>query len=334
MTVVLPPSSQESPRLSQTANLYFCSHRFESLIARAFLYSALPPKCDYRLGWHPSAGEDGANPNPRGVLQMAAADRRSPLKGRPLRGPGASVHDKIVDRVFGSAHRPCGFRVCLGAGSECRGAGQPSCPATSSRVPDPGAGRIGHRGPRFLEESARACRPAVGRDGERSVAEILETDLALLGARILHDVPGKGFNLDHVVIALRSSVFVIETKTRSKGPKEQVAVRDDGLAIGQRPPDGAALVQVEAATRWLSEWLERNTRKRYPVKGAVVFLGWYVQRMSRAWLQAGRPWILPPQNLVAFVKREPVRLSSDEIHLAADRLRDYIGASMDAPERT
>ncbi len=265
---------------------------------------------------------------------MAVADRRSPLKGRPLRGPGASVHDKIVDRVFGRL-LPALWVPSLLWALVLNAAVQDSLHVRPPLLVYLILALVGSAIAAlvFWRSLPGLVARQLGRDGERSVAEILEIGFALLGARILHDVPGKGFNLDHVVIAPQG-VFVIETKTRSKGPKEQVAVRDDGLVIGQRPPDGAALVQVEAATRWLSEWLERNTRKRYPVKGAVVFPGWYVQRMSRAWLQAGRPWILPPQNLVAFVKREPVRLSSDEIHLAADRLRDYIGASMDAPERT
>jgi hypothetical protein len=172
----------------------------------------------------------------------------------------------------------------------------------------------------------------LGRDGERSVAEILDHAFAPMGARILHDVPGKGFNLDHVVIAPQG-VFVIETKTRSKGSKDQVTVQDGGLLIGGFRPDRDPLTQVEAGTRWLSEWLERNVRKRYPVKGAVVFPGWYVRPMTRAWLKAGRPWVLPPKGLVAFVKHEPVKLSADDIQLAADRLRDYIGTSVEAMER-
>lgn len=127
-------------------------------------------------------------------------------------------------------------------------------------------------------------------------------------------------------------MFVIETKTRSKGAHEQVTVRDDGLLIGGFGPTRKPLTQVEAGTRWLSEWLERNTRKRYPVKGAVVFPGRYVWPMSRAWLKAGRPWVLPPKGLVAFVKHEPISLSADEIQIAADRVRDYIATSIGAME--
>ena len=50
-------------------------------------------------------------------------------------------------------------------------------------------------------------------------------------------------------------------------------------------------------------------------------------------MKAGRPWVLPPKGLVVFVKHEPVKLSGDEIQLAADRLRDYIGTALDAMER-
>jgi hypothetical protein len=265
---------------------------------------------------------------------MAVADRRSPLKERPLRGPGASVQDQIVDRVFGrllpAMWIPSLFWVLvLNAVVEDRLHWRP--PALAYLILAVSSSVIA--GFVFWRSIPGLNRLRLGRDGERSVAEILDQAMAPIGARVLHDVPGKGFNLDHVVIAPQG-VFVVETKTRSKGLREQVALRDDGLLIGGRRPDRDPLCQVEAGARWLSQWLERNTRKRYPVKGAVVFPGWWVRPMSRAWLRAGRPWVLSPKGLAAFLHHEPVRLSRDEIQLAADRLRDYIGAFMEALERT
>lgn len=53
-----------------------------------------------------------------------------------------------------------------------------------------------------------------GRDGEREVAEILQ-GLVNAGARVIHDIPGDGFNVDHVVLSTHG-IFVIETKTWSK----------------------------------------------------------------------------------------------------------------------
>lgn len=50
----------------------------------------------------------------------------------------------------------------------------------------------------------------LGRDGERDVGQFLER-LRENGAKIFHDIPGDGFNLDHVVVH-SSGVYVIETK--------------------------------------------------------------------------------------------------------------------------
>jgi hypothetical protein len=51
----------------------------------------------------------------------------------------------------------------------------------------------------------------LGRDGEKIVAEQLEC-LRESGAQVFHDVPGDGFNLDHVVIS-NHGIYAIETKT-------------------------------------------------------------------------------------------------------------------------
>ena len=51
-----------------------------------------------------------------------------------------------------------------------------------------------------LRAKVRTLR--LGRDGERAVGQFLE-GLREGGARIFHDVPAEGFNLDHVVISTR-----------------------------------------------------------------------------------------------------------------------------------
>ena len=52
-----------------------------------------------------------------------------------------------------------------------------------------------------------------GERGELTVAESLE-QLRTIGYRPIHDIVGKGFNIDHVLVG-PAGVFVIETKFRS-----------------------------------------------------------------------------------------------------------------------
>ncbi len=65
---------------------------------------------------------------------------------------------------------------------------------------------------RQLWPKVRALRQ--GRDGERVVGQNLE-ELRADGARVFHDVPADGFNLDHVLV-MSQGISVIETKTWSK----------------------------------------------------------------------------------------------------------------------
>jgi hypothetical protein len=57
------------------------------------------------------------------------------------------------------------------------------------------------------------------------------------GARVFHDVPGEGFNLDHVVISPHG-LCAIETKTYSKPwPEAKITVEGESLKIAGQIPD-------------------------------------------------------------------------------------------------
>lgn len=65
-----------------------------------------------------------------------------------------------------------------------------------------------------------------GRDGERAVGQYLEL-FRESGCHIYHDILGKGFNVDHVVIS-NKGIFVVETKTYSKPASGKATVTFDG----------------------------------------------------------------------------------------------------------
>lgn len=123
-----------------------------------------------------------------------------------------------------------------------------------------------------------------GLAAERATAQEL-IPLAAKGCAIYHDVPGDGFNLDHVVVG-PNAIFMVETKFRHKPAARRTAsalVTFDGKSLafpGWR--DTKMLDQTRAQTRWLGEYLYRKTGERVPVKPVLALPGWYVKCSVRA----------------------------------------------------
>jgi hypothetical protein len=71
--------------------------------------------------------------------------------------------------------------------------------------------------------------------------------------------------------------------------------------------------------------LEESTGKRFPVKGAIVFPGWFVEPPP-----GGTKldiWVLEPKALPGFIEREPERLPMSDVSLAAFHLSRYVRTS-------
>lgn len=160
------------------------------------------------------------------------------------------------------------------------------------------------------------------RDGlaaERMTAQQLNR---LIGPEciVLHDVPGEGFNLDHVVIAPRA-VYAIETKSFRKpaetrsGETFKVAYDGDKLTF----PDWSTsepITQARRQAHWLSKFLRDALDMDIPVIPAVSLPGWWIDQgknaassdvrvftpMGRgANFMSGYPQVLPPaqRSLIA-----------------------------------
>jgi len=158
-----------------------------------------------------------------------------------------------------------------------------------------------------------------GRDGERAVGQFLER-LRDDGGQVFHDIPGEGFNLDHVVISTHG-VYAIETKTWSKPwPQAKVVVEGDALSVAGQVPDRSPIVQATAASRWLVNELKKSTGKRFFVRGVVVFPGWFVEQRG----PCGDVWVLEPKALPAFIDNAPVMISAPDVALAAYHLSRYV----------
>lgn len=245
-----------------------------------------------------------------------------PLKDRPLRNPGQSV-DEEIDRVLNDQLLlylllPVLLWVFASMEWLLKWRHVPRMPGiyAAAALGFTLYGAVRFRG---LRQHLRALQ--LGRDGERAVGQFLER-LREEGARVFHDVVGKGFNLDHVVIT-RQGVFVIETKAWTKRhPDSRITVRDGTLLKDGRPVERDPIDQVTAQTGWLARVLEESTGKPFPIRGVIVFPGWFVEPMDRTTRE--RVWVLEPKALPAFIEREPNRLADTDVALAAFHLSRFI----------
>jgi hypothetical protein len=172
----------------------------------------------------------------------------------------------------------------------------------------------------FWQTLIKIRRLKLGRDGERAVAEQLDV-LKGQGAVVLHDLIGDGFNLDHVILSSQG-VFVVETKTHSKPIKGSPTVTFDGkrLLVNGFEPERNPVAQAEGNARWLAQMLRSSTGKEFPVRGVVLFPGWFVERCP----EGSSVWVLNPKALPSFIEHEPNRVSESDLHMATYHLGRYI----------
>lgn len=114
--------------------------------------------------------------------------------------------------------------------------------------------------------------------------------LVASGCIVMHDLPGEGFNVDHVVIAPRG-VYAVETKSFRK-PKQvrkgdNYRVAFDGALL--RFPDFSekdALQQARGQAQWLSKLLREALGREVPVIPALALPGWHIDQTDDIWRSA------------------------------------------------
>ena len=247
----------------------------------------------------------------------------SPLKDKPLRNPGESLdrrlQDVLLDKVLYYALFAVVFFIW---------AVMSWWTWYQQVIPNPVGVSVGailvimfcsYKIYRGLKEASQI---KLGRDGEKAVGQFLER-LRLDGAQVFHDIEGENFNLDHVVIH-RSGVFVIETKTMSKSTNSKSVLFYNGkqILLGGQPLQSDAITQAKAASAWLHKLLFESTGKRLPVKGIVVFPGWYVKTTDLG--RSADVAVLNPQVIPNYLANGRQQLRDDEVHISAYHLSRYI----------
>ena len=258
------------------------------------------------------------------TLMMRKRTTISPLKDRPLRNPGQTLDGQIDDLttdMLGPILMATMF-VALSAMEWFRWyRDDRPHPVLFSLLAGLG---ILYAIFRTRRSWTRLQSLKLGRDGERAVGQYLE-QVRGAGVRVFHDIVGKDFNLDHVVLSTKG-FFVIETKTWSKPSHGEANITYDGKVIraNGQTHDRDPIKQAIAQAAWLRDLLKESTGRAFPVKPVVVFPGWYVDSAATRAAKARGVWLLNPKMLTGFIGAEGGSIAAEDVKLAAYHLGRYV----------
>lgn len=174
-----------------------------------------------------------------------------------------------------------------------------------------------------LRRRVRQLRLA--RDGERAVGQYLET-LRACGYRVLHDLIGDKFNVDHVLIG-RAGIFTVETKTYHKPARGKPEIVYDGerITVAGHVPDRDPIAQGKAQARWLQNLLQESTGRRFAVRAVVLYPGWFIKITAKPHDET--VWVLNPKALPAFLEHQPAQFPETDAQLATYHLSRFARAA-------
>lgn len=253
---------------------------------------------------------------------MKQPDRKSPLRQKLLRIPGESIQaeierlwiDELIPWILAVA-----FTGLLAVIEWIHWLTKsPPSPWLYSAL---AVIAIGYSLWRLRKARVHMRQLTLGLRGERAVAEILDA-LREKGAKVFHDVPGEGFNVDHVVVSDRG-IYAIETKTVTKARGASVSFDPEGqILVDGRRLDRDPVAQSKAAARWLASTLKASTGKTFPVRPVVLFPGWWIEPMKSP--HAPDVWVLEPKALPRWIENEPLRILEPDLSLAKFHLDLYV----------
>lgn len=167
----------------------------------------------------------------------------------------------------------------------------------------------------------------LARDGERIVGQFLE-GLRENGYRVLHDIVGDKFNIDHLLIGPKG-IFTIETKTMSKPAKGKPEINYDGtqILVNGFKPERDPVVQAKSQAYWVKELVKELTGRSIMVRPVVVYPGWFVNQTQKV----GKPdvWVLNPKALTTFIENSEGNLSDEDVRTFNSHLSRYVRNTSD-----
>jgi hypothetical protein len=254
------------------------------------------------------------------------SDKQSPLKDPPLRVPGQSVDDELDDVLYDRLLTPFAvalFAVAMAALEWFR--------TFHPQPPEPLVYTLAAVVALcYAAWSLRRAWPKVkalrlARSGERAVGQYLER-LREQGYRVFHDVIGRGFNVDHVLVG-PGGIYTVETKTFRKRKGAKVHFDGQRLTIDGVNLDRDPLIQARSQASWLRAVLSESTGRKFNVKPVVLFPGWFIDSPKGALRDI---WVLEPKALPEFLENQVACLPKEDVQLAAYHLSRYIRSQVAA----
>lgn len=252
---------------------------------------------------------------------MMREETKNPILDKPLRNPGQSLDEEIDELIDNEGSQYVilpAFAVILAALEWFRWAfSVPYSPIIFSLL---AVFAIAFSAYKIVKIRKRLKILRQGRDGEKAVGQYLEF-LREDGCKVLHDIVGNDFNVDHVIIS-PNGIFTVETKTYSKPVKGKAVIQHRGndLFINGTIINSAIAVQAKAEAHWLRSLLKDISGKEYPVKPVVVFPGWFIESDKAS----KDLWVLNPKALRSYVSNSQPVLSHEEVQFLANGLSRHI----------
>lgn len=247
---------------------------------------------------------------------------RSPLKERALNRAGESGYDSLLEFAFRKLLTPWLFTLFVGIVAWMEWLHywlkSPPMPFFSTILFCLSALTAAVWSWRAVKK-LKTLGQGVG--GEIFVGQLLE-GLRSDGCKVYHDIPGDGFNVDHVAIGPQG-VFAFETKTISKPLKGDAKIIYDGQAIsvGGYQPDRDPIGQAEAEARHIREILRKMCGKDQVVQPVVLYPGWFVECTNNF----GKVTVANPTHfLLSFERLHPEVLDEDEVNFLSANFERYL----------
>lgn len=252
-----------------------------------------------------------------------SAESRSPLKAAPLRYAGQSLDEEIqrvIDDDISVYIMVATMVIVLALYEWWRWyAKTPPQPVIFTVC---GMGVLVYTARKVVLARRKLKTLRLARDGERVVGQFLE-GLRENGYRVLHDIVGDNFNIDHLLIGPKG-VFTIETKTMSKSARGKPEIDYDGtqILVNGFKPDRDPVVQAKAQAHWIKELVKELTGKSITVRPAVVYPGWFINQTQKS----SRPdvWVLNPKALETFIENSEGELSDEDVRSFHSHLSRYV----------
>jgi hypothetical protein len=251
------------------------------------------------------------------------AKTKSPIKSKTLRNPGQSLEQQrnelIYDKIMGYFLYAAFALILCGMEWSRWYFKTPPSPRIYSFLAIVAVLLFVFQFRKFLKV-AKALNQGI--EGERPVGQSLER-LREQGAKVFHDIPGEGFNLDHVVIH-STGIYMVETKTYSKPIRGEAKLFFDGSIIAKNgtPLLSDPVIQATAGSKWLADLLEESTGRSFSVQPVVLFPGWYIDKSPAG--KRSPVWVLNPKAFPKFIEKSSVSLTKEEVAMCSFHLDRYV----------